>query len=308
MRITAETACVFAAAMAGAMPAFADIRSAFAYRLSDSNGELPLSWAALSWDPAADELYVMDSANGVVEIFNYSGMVLYTFGDDAALGSVIGVAPLEGGDIAILSQRALAWKLWRCNFRGEPKSEIAVGQLPEGFTGFKPTALRSANGKLYLADTESLRVLVIGPRGDIAASWDLRRLLKLGRKDAGNGMRGFNVDRAGNLLGTVPGSFLAFVVSPEGEVRKFGERGSQPGRFNVVAGIAADENGNVYVIDTLRAVVMAFDAQLKFAGEFGYRGTEDDNLIAPNEVAAGNGRVFVSQSLGGVKAFDVLFQ
>jgi hypothetical protein len=53
---------------------------------------------------------------------------------------------------------------------------------------------------------------------------------------------------------------------------------------------------------------MVFDSStLRFLGEFGYRGDDPENLIAPSNVAVGNGRVYVSQSRGAVKAFAVRF-
>jgi hypothetical protein len=293
--------------LVAAMPAAAEVRSAFAFRLADSGGPLALSWPSLSWDPGAGELYAIDASAGIVDIFNGSGMAVFAFGDDSALGSIEGIAPLANGDLVALSTRGALWSLLRCNFRGEPLGKIALPALPAGFGEFRPTVLRSADDKLYLADLLSLKVLMVAPGGAILAAHDLRALLKLGAKQDGNDMRGFNVGRDGSLLGTVPGLFLAFVISPDGQVRRFGKRGSAPGNFNVVAGIAQDERGNTYVTDALRAVVMVFDEELKFTGEFGYRGPAEDNLISPNEVAAGGGRVFVAQSLGGVKAFDVLF-
>ena len=54
-------------------------------------------------------------------------------------------------------------------------------------------------------------------------------------------------------------------------MHSFGTRGSGPGKFNIVAGIAADESGHLFVTDTLRAVVIAFDKELKFVGEFSRR-------------------------------------
>jgi len=292
-------------AFATALPAAADLRSAFAYRLSDAAGVLPLSWPSLTWDPAAGELYVVDSSAGMVGIFNFNGMSVFTFGDDSSLGSVEGVAPLASGDLMVLASKGAAWSLIRCNFRGEPQAVLQLAGVPPAF---RPTLLRTANGKLYLADPQLLLVLTLDQGGTILAVADLCALLQLKAKDDGNDLRGFNVGREGELLGTIPGLFLAFVITPDGQVKRFGKRGSAPGNFNVVAGIAQDELGNLYVTDVLRAVVMVFAADFKFLGELGYRGPADDNLRSPNEVAAGGGRVFVSQSLGGVKAFDVLLQ
>jgi hypothetical protein len=295
--------------IASALPAAAEVRSAFAYKLSDGTATLPLSWPSLTWDPAAGELYAIDSSAGVVRIFNWNGVSIFSFGDDSALGSIEGVAPLPDGELVVLTtSNGKAWSLVRCNFRGEPKSKVALGPLPEGFAAFHPTMLRTAKGLLYLADPGGLKVVVLDPKGTLIAAHDLRALLGLKPKQEFVELRGFNVGTDGEVLGTISSLFVAFVITPEGELKKFGKRGSSPGNFNVIAGIAQDEEKNLYVTDVLRAVVMVFDKDFRFQGEFGYRGPAEDNLLAPSEVAAGGGRIFVSQSLGGVKAFDVLLQ
>jgi hypothetical protein len=121
-------------------------------------------------------------------------------------------------------------------------------------------------------------------------------------------MDGFGVDPAGNLLFTSSVMFAAGVVSPSGDLRLFGSRGSTPGRFNNVGGIDADEKGNIYVSDRLRAVISVWSPDLRHIAEFGYRGYGPTNLITPYEIAVGDGRVFVSQAAKrGVKVFRVRF-
>lgn len=296
------------AAAAFSRPAAAELRSVFAYRLSDTTGALPLSWTPLAWDATAGELYVIDSGTGLVDVFNENGMNVFVFGDDTALATLAGVAPLADGDLAALVRRGERWTLLRCNFRGEPKAEIVLQGVPASFGDFSPGALRTANGKLYLADKGAMKVLVVSPGGAFLGSWDLKALLHFNKKTGANAdLRGFNVDSAGNLLGTIPGLFLAFRVTPEGQLQSFGTRGSSAGKFNIVAGIASDESGHLYVADTLKCAVLVFDKDLKFIDQFGYRGQDDDEgLIAPSELEVGGGFVFVSQSVGGVKAFQVL--
>ena len=59
--------------------------------------------------------------------------------------------------------------------------------------------------------------------------------------------------------------------------------------------------------DTLRCVVSAFDKKdFTFKGDFGYRGLEPGNLIAPMELAAMNDRIYVSQSMNrGVSVYKI---
>lgn len=284
------------------------MRSTFLYALNDGTARRNLGWASLTFDPAASELLVV--ANGVVDFFNDNGIPTYSFTQEPAYGAARAAVALPEGDILLLDSGAEgAWSLVRCNFRGEPLRAIEIAGLPKEFAeGFQPGTLAFSGGKVYLADTSSMKAAAITPAGATLATYDLAEMIGLGsvsRSDAM--MRGFSVDRSGNLLFTVASVFAAYVVTPEGKVRGFGGKGSSPGKFNVVSGIAADEDGRLFLTDALRAVVMVFDVNLRFLGEFGYRGEDPENLIGPFNLVVGNGRVYVTQSRGAVKAFAVQF-
>lgn len=275
----------------------------FLHSLASSSGVLPLSGVSLAWEPSHRELYV--SGNGLVRVFNEAGMQVFEFGEDPAVGGILSAVPLPGGDLITLSFLEGQLALLRVNFRGEPLGRVAL-EIPEALAGFTPTVLRHAGGKLYLADTGMMQVLVADPQGAFLTSYDLGQLLSLGAERADNGLRGFNVDAAGNLLVTIQPLFAAYVISPDRTVRTFGTRGSTPGKFNVVGGITRDEGGRFYVADILRSVVMVFGADLRFVREFGYRGNARGNLAGPDELALGEGRLFVANNARrGVSVFKV---
>ncbi|WP_242393654.1 NHL repeat-containing protein [Anaeromyxobacter oryzisoli] len=308
-RLLAALAAVtsaIAAAPAGA--GAAELRAAYLFNLSDVNGAIPMSWAGLAYDRSAGELYVTDRGAGEVRVFRQSGIEVQSFGDDEALGTVTDVAIREDGELFVLALKNGRAVLERCSYRGEPLAPLALRGVPAAFAkGFAPEAIRYSGGKLYLADKAHLKVLVADTDGGVQATYDLQAKVAAEAKNRDDArMTGFAVDPSGNLLFTAGPMFRAFVVSPAGEVRGFGTRGSTPGKFNVVAGIAADERGYLYVTDLLRAVVMVFDPSLEFVGEFGYRGEAPENLIAPIDVSVGKGQVFVAQgAMRGVSVFRV---
>jgi hypothetical protein len=289
-------------------PAEAGLRAEFLYELSDTNGTLPISWATPVWDEEHAELYVVDPASGLVNVFNHNGMAIYQFGEDMGGLSARGILPTDGGDLIVLASDAKgAWKLLVCSYRGEPKREIPVRGLTPSFEqGFGPTVLRQALGRIYLADIGSKKVAILGADGTVQDTLDLGALLNLSeRKSRDNEIRALNVDPLGNVLFTIPTLFSAYVVSPQGQVRNFGQRGSAPGHFNIVAGIAADEQGTLFLTDILRSVVMVFDRGFHFLGEFGYRGDSPTSLTNPLELSAAGGQLFVAQSVGGMKVYSV---
>jgi hypothetical protein len=277
--------------------------------MSNANGTIPLTWANLAVDRANDEVFVI--AEGFVRIFNSVGMETFRFGDDGSLGSIERLAVLGDGTMVLLSRVADVQTFFHCDYRGELIARWTMSGLPEGFEDFRPDAIIYRNQRLYFAEKPRMRVVVTDVDGVYRQSYQLAPLVARlsqndpDRKSTGT-MDGFGVDPQGRILFTSALLFAAGVVTPSGELKLFGSRGSTPGRFNVTGGIDADEKGNIYVTDRLRAVVSIWSPELKHLGEFGYRGYGPSNLIAPWDIVVAGDRVAVSQAGNrGVKVYRV---
>lgn len=284
------------------------IKTGFLYALSDATGTIPYNWVKLSADPGRHEVYVVNPTDLTIRIFNDQGMEVYNFGDDLSLGYVSDLAVDEQGDMLILSVKGETHNLVRGNFRGEPKKTIELSGFPPAYSdGFSPRTMAYRAGHIYLVDKSRMKVAVTDGEGRFEAGYDLAPLLKIDeKKRRENDIVGFSVDPRGNMFFTVPTIFTAGRLAPDGSLKTFGSKGSTPGKFNIIGGIAADERGLIYVADTLRCVVMVFDRDFTFKTEFGYRGYEPDNLIAPMDVVVDGGRVYVTQSRSrGVSVFNV---
>jgi hypothetical protein len=285
------------------------VEAAYLHDLSTPSGVVPLSWPSITYDRGPAETFVV--SEGFVRIFNGAGMEVHRFGDDGSLGFVSRVAVLEDGVIVVLTTLGGARAYLRCDFRGELITRFGLTGLPAELDDFAPDQVVHRGGKLYFADRGTMRVVVTDVDGAYRQSFRLRDLLAaaLGSdadQKVPTSLDGFGVDAAGNLLFTISTMFQAGMATPAGELRLFGTRGSTPGKFNNVGGIDADEAGNIFVTDRLRSVVSVWDRELRHLGDFGYRGLGASNLIAPYEIAVGNGRVFVAQAgKRGVKVFGV---
>jgi hypothetical protein len=277
----------------------------FLYKLSSTTGVLPFHGLAVSFDPYHKEVLVV--GDGRVRIFNPSGMEIYSFGDDPELGSIFSAAPTEDGDFVLLTFGNGDPRVLRVNFRGEFKGEIQPKGLPaEVPQPFRPNAMGYAKERVYLADLGAMRLVVMGMDGEVVAYHDLAKVCEIeDGKRSDYGVKGFRVAPNGDFLFTVQPLFKAYVLSPDGSFKSFGVRGSAPGKFNVISGIATDERGFYYVADVLKSAVLVFDKNLVWIREFGYRGNKPGSLFAPVDVAAGDGRVYVSQfARKGVSVFD----
>jgi hypothetical protein len=287
---------------AGAGPRSSQFEVEFLYRLATSFGELPLTDVRLSWDAEHRELYVTGA--GPVRVFNTSGMQVYAFGNSPELGTVRTIASAGDGVLVAFAYYAGRLALVRCDFRGEFLDEIVPRNVPQPFASMRPTLMRYHDGKIYLVDQGAMRIVVLDLAGEYVASYDVAEKLGEAEHRAELGIRGFSVDGDGNILFTIQPLFSAYTMSPDGRIRPFGQRGSAPGKFNVVSGIARDDAGYYYVADVLKSAIIVFDPGFAFVKEFGYRGPK--GLAAPEDVVAADGRVFVgNRGKKGVSVFRV---
>jgi len=289
----------------------AEVQTSFLYRLSNFSGPVHSSWAKIAIDEERDEIYVTDSQKGDVRIFNNWGMEIYRFGDDLNLGAVLAAAVRNDGNILVLARQASRTSIVICNFRGEPLAELALQDFPPGFSDFYPTDMVCRHGRIYLLNNDSLRLAVTDSNGFFMRGHDLGALLEIEEKKRNvTQVGGFSVDPEGNIFFTVPVLFSAYRLSAQGKLAGFGRPGSAPGRFNVVGGIVADEQGYVYVADRLKSAVLVFDKNFKFMHEFGYRGRRPHNLISPNDLELDTaGRLYVSQLASlGVSVFKITYK
>jgi len=278
------------------------------FDLASFSGPNDSSGARLVYDRHHDEVYILDG--GLARVFDRNGMEIHRFGGDAALGSVNGLVVLDDGGLLVLTYRRGHAFLTRCNFRGEYVEEFKLLGLPASLSSLQPDEIFRVGDTLYLSEGGSMTVVATDLSGAFRRSHALGEMAKLKKESMGGGITsGISVDDKGNFLFTIPTMFAGFVVSPDGQVRRFGSKGSVPGKFNISGRMAGDEAGNFFVLDRLRSVVMVWNKDLSFLGEFGYRGEDTDNLNAPFDIAVGNGKIFVSQARRlGVRVFKLAFR
>lgn len=303
---TAAAGSVLLVAMWAAAP-LAQVRATYLYTLANFSGRLPYDWVRVSVDRDRDEIYVI--YQNLIRVFNASGMEVFAFGDDLDLGQIVDLAVDANGDILLLSYKDAAAAVTRCTFRGVPVGRVEISGLPPSLT-FRPNRMIYRAGLLYFLSTTAASLVVTDGSGAFHEHVDLATLLGQDEWQKGGGeIGGFSVDDEGNVFFTVPVLFKVYKLTPQRTLTSFGRPGSAPGRFGVVAGVAADSRGNILVADRLKCVVMAFDKDFNFLAEFGYRGSRPDNLIVPDQIAIdGRDRVYVTQGRRrGVSVFALSY-
>jgi DNA-binding beta-propeller fold protein YncE len=289
-------------------------RAAHLFNLSDFSGTLGYNDGRIVADPRAQEIYVV--ASNTVRIFNDAGMETYRFGSDADAGLIRDLAIDRTGEILVLSHDVVPtlgpFRLTRCDYRGQPLATIEVGGLPPALASIRPDRMFLVGDDLHLVSRPQKQVAVIDPEsGEYVRGIDLVGLLAIPEENRGSAdIVGFSVDGSGTMFATVPVLFRAYEISPDGAVSMWGRPGSLPGTFSVVAGIVSDGAGHTFVADRGRGVVMAFDRDHAFLGEFGAAGRDQELLVRPSELAVdGAGRIYISQLRSrGIAAFSLSFE
>jgi 6-bladed beta-propeller len=299
------------ALIASASVCSASIKAYYLYNLASFNGVLPYSGVTMFLDRSRNEAYICNGST--VDIFSPSGMEIYSFGDDARLGSAEAGAVFENGDILLLTNNykngRVASDLVLCNYRGEPISDLTLRGIPPEFGKFNPERMVYRSGRLYLADFSSMKVLVADRTGKYLDGYNIASILKLSDKQVrDSGITGFNVDKDGNIFFTIAVKFRAFKITPDRKVSSWGEPGGPEGKFNVVSGIATDDKGNIYVVDSLKSAVLVFDKDFRFLLQFSGRGRGPGDLIAPRSIAIDDeGKVYVNQAADrGVNVYKII--
>lgn len=288
-----------------ASQALAQVQAKYLYPLSSFGGRLPYEWVRVSVDEDRGETYVVNQ--NIVHIFNGSGMEVFSFGEDLDLGLLLDVAVDRRGDLLLLSYKDSSAVVTRCSFRGERTGAVEITNLPAGVR-FEPSRIIHRNGLLYFAALATGSVVVTEEDGRYREHVELLSKLEgEARQRDGAELGGFAVDHRGNIWFTVPVLFKVYKYSPDGAIISFGRPGSAAGRFGVIAGVAVDQNGYVFVADKLRSVVMIFDQNFNLVTEIGRRGTRPENLIIPSDVVFdGRGKIYVTQGYRrGVSVFSV---
>lgn len=291
----------------------AQIQVSFQYYLANFSGPVKTYRAKLAVANQQHETFIFDTREKDIRIFNEYGMETYHVGEDKEFFDVRDLTLDDEGFIYILRGKT-GKRISKLNFKGYPVEHITVTGISTEFRRFYPDTIVYRNDHIYLADTNALVVVKADLQGRYVDGYDIAPLivplLEKGKDPDTITMFGVDIDPEENIVFTVPVLFSAFRLSPTGKLEQFGNSGSSPGQFGVVAGIASDEHGFYYVTDRLRCVVMIFDKNFKFIKEFGHRGYRPANLIVPDDVAIDKmGNIYVSQAANrGVSVFKIRYE
>ena len=217
-------------------------------------------------------VYVVDSDNNRVQVFDAEGALLREWGSQCNLSTEQGCADLDGdGPMA-----------------------YGDGQFQE------PWGIAvSGDGRVYVADTWNHRIQAFDGDGTFLTKWgmygqtpDVPTLLY--------GPRDIAVDAEGRVYVTDTGNKRILVFDQEGNyLDQWGSEGAMAGTFSEPVGIDIDRAGNLYVADTWNQRVQVFDSDHAFLAEWPVEAWYGESVVnKPFLAVDGEGRVYVTDPEG----------
>lgn len=275
------------------------IELSYLYNLADFTGTVRYSDARVVTDPPRSEVYTL--FGNEVRVFNNAGMEAYRFEVDVAAGRLVDLAVQADGDMLMLlystavGEAANHWLLIRADFRGRLAQELIL-EASADTAGLLPNRLLVRAERIWLASTWQMKAACYLPDGKLERALDLAQLAGLTEEERGNAeVSGLDVSSNGTVVFAVPVQFRVHVIGPGGEAHSFGKTGSGAGGFGVLGDVALDGQGNIFISDRQRSVVMAFSDEYRFLRESG-RISNRDWLVRPGALAIDPaGRLYVSQ-------------
>ncbi len=190
------------------------------------------------------KVYVVDTQERRVVVFDFNGNSVYSFGKDAYLdlfGRPIGITQDGSGNIYVSD--ASKAKVFVFTRDEKPLRAIGGGILkwPVGM------AVDNDLRRLYVTDVRIHGVAVFDFTG--------KHLFTIGKRGTGDGEFNFptdvELDSAGNLIVADSMNARIQILDPDGRfIRKFGRRGDGVADFQLIKGVAVDRStDNIYVSD-----------------------------------------------------------
>jgi DNA-binding beta-propeller fold protein YncE len=245
-------------------------------------------------DVSRNAIFVFDEAGGKLDVWDRAAPGL-------PFAAPIGIAQGVGDEILVAD--AEHGRVFRLGADGKPRGEFGKGQLNRP-TGVVRDAVR---GRVFVADTHAHDIKVFDDAGTLVATW--------GRRGEGPGELNFpiHLSMSEDML-LVSDAMNARVQGFDREgkpVLRVGERGLYVGNMVRPKGVAADDEGNLYVVESMHDTLLVFDRKGQLLMSIGSTDqTASGRFYLPagvwvdsrNRVFVAdmfNGRVAVFQFLGG---------
>ncbi|OQA45970.1 MAG: Serine/threonine-protein kinase PknD [Chloroflexi bacterium ADurb.Bin325] len=209
----------------------------------------------------AGRVYVADSGNNRIQVFDANGAFLREWGSTCKLDT--GEGCVNGGQ----GQFNEPWG-------------IAVGQ----------------DGSVYVSDTWNHRVQKFTNSGEFVTTWGVFGSTggELGQESIFYGPRAITIGRDGNVYVMDTGNKRVQMFNPDGVfITQWGGGGVVDGRFDEPVGLGQDANGNWYVADTWNRRIQKFSENFQYIAQWPINGWGSQSVVNKPALAVDSARGIV---------------
>lgn len=228
-------------------------------------------------DPRTGEIYVADTGNNLIGIFNPRGFNIFSFGANENVKSPIKVMADATGRIYVLEIERKFVRVF--NYRGDYLRNLDLPELKGGNIAAMATDFK---GNFYFAREDTCEVLVYDVNFKLQERFGSR-----GDEDGQfSSISGIASDKDGKIYVTDRVGTPVQVFDRYGNyIRGWGSHDMGPENFSLPEAVAVDSKGRVIVIDALRQEIKFFSSEGKFLNRFGGLGADPGNLTFPADIS-----------------------
>jgi len=234
-------------------------------------------------DVSRAAVFVFDEAGGRLDLWERAS-------SGQRFVSPIGIVNGRGGEVLVADAELRV--VVRLDADGKPLGEIGAGLLK------RPTGLArdAKQGRIFVADTHDHDIKVFDDEGRLLDRWGQRGELP-GDLNFPTHLA-WAQDRL--LVADAVNARVQAFDSVGQPLRQIGQRGLYIGNLVRPKGVAADDEGNVYVVESMHDTLLVFDAQARLLLSIGGTGSEVGRFYLPAGVwVDGRNRVFVADMFNG---------
>ncbi len=246
-------------------------------------------------DATSGEIFVAESGNNRILIFDADGILRYQFSCAGLVSTPVSVDVDSQGFIYVLGPGKSGRVVYRFDYDGLPLQALP---LPEAI-GERPIELSSIaideNDRIYALDRAGKRVCVFGLGGELLNSFDVAPQLDPDlRSELSFGALTVHENRLYLPMSGL-GSVQIYDLTGR-QLRSLGHKGSTQGEMSFPIAVAHTESDMILVLDKHRFNVLGFDMRGRFLGEFGGKGFRSGWFYHPSLLAVDEkDQVYVGQ-------------
>jgi hypothetical protein len=240
------------------------------------------------------EIYVVDTGNGRIVIFDTNGTYLFEFSDRKHIPAPVGIAVDSLGHLIVLADRNTS-QLPVFDYNGTYLHDITLNDSL-GHPVAASSITIDDNDRLYALSTAAARVYIFSVDGAPLGGFNLPN-------DTTQTQEAFPIVGEiayfqGKIAVPMPSLPEVDIFSTDGKlIRPLGIAGGDVGSIAFPVAAASDGKDGYVVLDKHRHVILHYNAKGEFLKEFGGMGVSKGWFYHPSSLASdGKGRCFILQS------------